>query len=43
MVGKVCGVELEDGEKVYADSVVINADFAHAMTHLVPSDPEEIH
>ena len=35
---KVCGVELEDGEKVYADSVVINADFAHAMTHLVPSD-----
>ena len=33
---KVAGVELENGEKVYADSVIINADFAHAMTHLVP-------
>lgn len=33
---KVTGVELENGEKVYADSVIINADFAHAMTHLVP-------
>lgn len=35
---KVCGVVLEDGEEVYADSVVINADFAHAMTHLVPEE-----
>ena len=33
---KVTGVELENGEKVYADSVIINADFGHAMTHLVP-------
>lgn len=33
---KVVGVELESGEKVRADSVIINADFAHAMTHLVP-------
>jgi phytoene desaturase len=33
---KVTGVELENGEKVYGDSVIINADFAHAMTHLVP-------
>ena len=35
---KVSGVELDNGEKVFADSVVINADFAHAMTHLVPSE-----
>ena len=33
---KVKGVELENGEKVYADDVVINADFAHAMERLVP-------
>ncbi len=33
---RVTGVELESGEKVRGDSVVINADFAHAMTHLVP-------
>lgn len=33
---KVTGVELENGEKVYADSVIINADFGHAMTHLIP-------
>jgi phytoene desaturase len=32
---KVKGVLLENGETVYADDVVINADFAHAMTHLV--------
>lgn len=31
----VKGVELEDGEKVYADEVIVNQDFAHAMTHLV--------
>lgn len=30
----VKGVELEDGSKVEADDVVINADFGHAMTHL---------
>jgi phytoene desaturase len=33
---KVRGVELENGEKVLADETVINADFAHAMKHLVP-------
>lgn len=33
---RVAGVELENGEKVRADSVILNADFAHAMTHLVP-------
>lgn len=30
------GVVLEDGSKVYADYVVINADFAHSMKNLVP-------
>ena len=30
------GVELENGERVEADEVVINADFAHAMSRLVP-------
>jgi len=32
----VTGVELESGERVYADAVVLNADFAQAMTRLVP-------
>jgi phytoene desaturase len=34
----VIGVELESGEKVYADEVVLNADFANAMTKLVPQE-----
>lgn len=29
------GVELENGDKAYADHVIINADFAHAMNHLI--------
>ncbi|NNE91784.1 MAG: phytoene desaturase [Verrucomicrobiales bacterium] len=33
----VKGVELEDGEIFYADEVIINADFAHAMHNLVPT------
>lgn len=32
---KVRGVILENGEKVAADDVIINGDFAHAMTNLV--------
>lgn len=32
----VRGVELESGEKFQADEVIINADFAHAMTHILP-------
>jgi phytoene desaturase len=32
----VRGVVLEDGEKIEADTVVINADFGRAMTDLVP-------
>ncbi len=29
-----CGVELDNGEKVFSDDVVVNADFGHAATHL---------
>lgn len=32
----VVGVETADGEKFMGDSVIMNADFAHAMTNLVP-------
>jgi phytoene desaturase len=34
------GVELEDGTVKEADYVIVNADFAHAMTHVV--DPQEL-
>jgi phytoene desaturase len=34
---KVCGVELESGEKIDSDDVVINADFGHAMSTLFDS------
>lgn len=33
--GAARGVELESGERFDADEVVVNADFAYAMTHLV--------
>ena len=33
---KVLGVELEGGERVECDDLVLNADFGHAMTALVP-------
>jgi phytoene desaturase len=33
---KVRGVELEDGERVECDDLILNADFGHAMTALVP-------
>lgn len=33
--GKAKGVLLKNGEKIMADYVIINADFAHAMTHIV--------
>lgn len=32
----VKGVELENGELVLADEIILNADFGHAMTKLVP-------
>ena len=32
--GKACGVTLEDGRTLEADDVIINADFAHAMSNL---------
>ena len=34
--GKAKGVKLADGTEVPADEVIINADFAHAMSTLVP-------
>jgi phytoene desaturase len=34
--GKACGVELESGEKLSCDDVIINADFGHAMSTLFP-------
>jgi phytoene desaturase len=34
---RVTGVLLESGETVNADEVIINADFAHAMSRLVPA------
>ena len=30
------GVRLADGREVRGDAVIVNADFGHAMTHLVP-------
>lgn len=33
--GRAVGVRLASGERVAADAVVLNADFAHAMKHLV--------
>ncbi len=36
--GAAKGLELEDGTRVAADHVVLNADFAHAMTALVPPE-----
>jgi len=39
----VKGVRLADGSEVLADEVVVNADFAHAMTHLVKPDELKQH
>lgn len=35
--GVATGVELTEGDRFEADRVIINADFAHSMCHLVPS------
>ncbi|MDD1621837.1 MAG: phytoene desaturase family protein [Methylococcaceae bacterium] len=34
--GVVKGVKLQSGEEVFGDEVIVNADFAHAMSRLVP-------
>lgn len=34
--GKAVGVELDRGEDVRADYIVVNADFGYAMTNLIP-------
>ncbi len=36
--GKVTGVELQNGDSVPADAVVLNADFSQAMCDLVPAE-----
>lgn len=36
--GVAKGVLLQNGEKLLCDHLVMNADFAHAMTHLVPKE-----
>ena len=33
---RVLGVRLEDGSEFHADETIVNADFGHAMKHLVP-------
>ena len=35
---KAKGVLLENGEKVFADAVIMNADFAHGMSHLFKNE-----
>jgi phytoene desaturase len=39
----VTGVRLQDGTEITADEVIVNADFAHAMTHLVKPDQLKQH
>jgi phytoene desaturase len=34
--GRARGLEMADGERIAADAVIVNADFAHAMRHLLP-------
>jgi phytoene desaturase len=36
--GQSRGVELMNGEKIAADAVVVNADFAHGVRHLLPEE-----
>lgn len=33
---RVTGLSLDNGQTVAADDVIVNADFGHAMTHLIP-------
>jgi phytoene desaturase len=35
---RASGIELADGERVMADAVLVNADFAHAVRHLLPEE-----
>ncbi|MBE9168722.1 phytoene desaturase [Pleurocapsales cyanobacterium LEGE 06147] len=35
--GRVRGLELANGERIFADSVVVNADFGYAIKNLIPS------
>ena len=35
---RAVGVRLENGDEILSDAVVVNADFAQAMTNLIPED-----
>jgi phytoene desaturase len=35
---KVIGIELESGEKQFADEVIVNADFGYVVNNLLPAD-----
>lgn len=35
---KAIGVELQSGEKIYGDEIIMNADFAYAMNNLMPEN-----
>jgi phytoene desaturase len=36
--GRAVGIELADGERVAADCVLVNADFGHALSTIVPDE-----
>jgi phytoene desaturase len=36
--GRARGLLMLDGERIMADAVVVNADFGHALQHLIPAD-----
>ncbi len=36
--GKACGIELVNGDRITADAVVVNADFAQAVQTLIPEE-----
>jgi phytoene desaturase len=36
--GKATGIELADGRRERAEAVVVNADFGHALNHIIPAD-----
>lgn len=34
--GKTKGIELEEGEKIFSEEVILNSDFGYSMTNLIP-------
>ena len=39
--GQTQGIELKDGNKIQADAVVVNADFAHAVKNILPDSARD--